>query len=164
MIYAPLYILSFPFLRPRHLSESEKFNIRYPNPELIPTTADRLRYYRYKKSLLQREVAEYAGIDEGTYISYENGDRDYFPKDKLVKIAELLEIDPEALLDEYNRFLWNGQGLQIHRLRKSIGMTQAALAKTCGVHSGTVKRWESGKIRVLKETWVRLFLSQRSTI
>lgn len=78
-----------------------------------------------------------------------------------MKIAELFEVGPDVLLDEYNRFLWSGQGLQIRRLRKNLGMTQSALAKTCGVHPGTVKKWESGKVRVLKGTWTQLFSSQQ---
>lgn len=158
-ICAPLYCHSFQLLRPHFLTEAEKFNIKYPNPETIPNIADKLRYYRYKKDLLQREVAEFAGINESTYISYENPSRDYYPKDKLCKIAELLEVDVYDLLDDYNRFLFDGQGEQIRKIRKSMGMTQYQFAKLHGVSAGAVKRWESGKDRVFKETWQSLISS-----
>lgn len=121
-------------------------------------TADKLRYYRYKTSLLQREIAEYAGINESTYASYENGDRDYYPLDKLSKIAELLKVDVTLLLDDYNRFLFEGQGSQIRRLRKNLEMTQVEFGKRYSVHGGTVKKWESGKVRIYKDTWKKLFL------
>ena len=87
------------------LVEAEKFNIRFPDPSEITETADKLRWYRYRKALLQREVAEYAGIDRSTYIHYEEYGRDYYPLDKMEKIAEILGVPVTELLDEYNRFL-----------------------------------------------------------
>lgn len=123
---------------------------------MLTTTADKLRYYRYKKSLLQREVAEYAGINESTYIHYENPDHDYCSVDKLDRIAELLEVKITDLLDEYNRFLYDGQGWQIRKIRKSMGLTQYQFGKLYGVSAGAVKRWESGKVRVTKGTWTKV--------
>lgn len=163
LVHAPLYIHSFPFFRPKRLSESEKFNLRFTNPDFIATTADKLRYYRYRKSLRQSEVAKYAGIDESTYVGYENEEREYYPLDKLAKISELLNVDLKALLDDYNCFLYEGQGRQIRAFRKSMKMTQVEFGKRYGVHGGTVKKWESGKIRLLKSTWERIFVSGRGT-
>ena len=153
IVYTPLYIHSFQFLRPHKLTDAEKFNIQYSNPILIPTTADKLRYYRYKKSLLQRDVADYAGIDRSTYMSYETGERDYYPLDKLSKIAELLDVDITKLLDDYNRFLFDGQGEQIRRFRKLNGLTQADLARMLNVHTGTVKKWESNISQISLKTY-----------
>ena len=155
-IYSPLAIHSFQFLRPKKLTDAEKFNIQYPNPAMLTTTADKLRYYRYKKSLLQREVADYAGINESTYIHYENPEHDYYPIDKLGRIAELLKVDITDLLDEYNRFLYDGQGWQIRKIRKSMGLTQYQFGKLYGVSAEAVKRWESGKVRVTKGTWEKI--------
>lgn len=109
-----------------------------------------------QKSLLQREVAEYAGINESTYIHYENPEHDYYPIDKLSRIAELLEVDVTDLLDEYNRFLYDGQGWQIRKIRKSMGLTQYQFGKLYSVSAGAVKRWESGKVRVSKGTWEKI--------
>ncbi len=158
-IYSPLAIHSFQFLRPKKLTDAEKFNIQYPNPAMLTTTADKLRYYRYKKSLLQRQVADYTGINESTYIHYENPEHDYYPIDKLSRIAELLEVDITDLLDEYNRFLYDGQGWQIRKIRKSMGLTQYQFGKLYGVSAGAVKRWERGKVRVTKGTWERLIFT-----
>lgn len=132
---------------------------------MLTTTADKLRYYRYKKSLLQREIADYAGINESTYIHYENPEHDYYPVDKLSRIAELLEVKITDLLDEYNRFLYDGQGWQIRKIRKSMRLTQYQFGKLYGVSAGAVKRWESGKVRVTKGTWGKIFffcITQRS--
>lgn len=155
-IYSPLTIHNFQFLRPRKLTDAEKFNIQYSDPAMLTTTADKLRYYRYKKSLLQREVAEYAGINKSTYIYYESPNHDYYPIDKLSRIAELLEVDITDLLDEYNQFLYDGQGWQIRKIRKSMGLTLYQFGKRYNVSSTAVKRWESGKVRVSKKTWEQL--------
>ena len=77
--FSPLFIHTFPLLAPHHLLESEKFNIRLPDPSKITETADKLRWYRYRKALLQREIAELIGIDRGTYIRYEEYGHDYYP-------------------------------------------------------------------------------------
>ena len=69
--FAPLLICNFKLLAPHHLLESEKFNISFSDTKEITKIADKLRWHRYKKALLQREVADYIGVDRGTYASYE---------------------------------------------------------------------------------------------
>ena len=154
--YAPLYIHRFRLLLPHCLAEGEKFNA--VEPDKLTSTADKLRYYRYKKALLQREVADYAGLDRSTYIRYEIG-MNYYPPDKLAKIAELLEVDVSELLDDYNAFLRDGQGWQIKALRRSMKLTQKEFGKRFGAHAGTVKRWENEKAQILKSTWGKLFVN-----
>ena len=73
--------------------------------------------------LLQRDVAEYAGIKRATYSSYEENVRDYCPVDTLKRIAKLFEVDITNLLDDYNTFLYNGQAEQLKGLRKQLGLT-----------------------------------------
>ncbi len=154
VIYAPLYIHSFQLLLPHYLAEAVKFN--GIDPDDLISTADKLRYYRYKKALLQREVANYAGIDRSTYINYEAG-LDYYPPDKLVKIAELFEMDIADLLDEYNTFIRNGQGWQIKTLRLQMKLTQKEFGERFSIHATTVKEWEHDNIRISKKQYVRLF-------
>ena len=154
--YAPLFVFSFSFLHFCKLTEGQRYLQDNPNPDKLTHTADKLRWYRYNKSLLQREVAEHAGIDRSTYIHYECAEHDYYPIDKLSRIAELLEVDITDLLDEYNRFLYDDQGWQIRKIRKSMGLTQYQFGKLYGVSAGAVKRWESGKVRVSKGTWEKI--------
>lgn len=155
-IFAPLYVERIRFLQPHSLTEAEKFNLRYPDPSKIPTVADKLRYYRYKKALLQRDVARHIGIDRGTYAQYEETNH-FIPIDNLIKIAELFEIDPqELILDDYSRFLFEGQGKQVRAIRKGMGMTQNEFGRLMGVHGGTVKKWEGDRIQMHRGTYERL--------
>lgn len=154
--FAPMYVERIRFLQPHSLTEAEKFNIRYPDPSKIPTVADKLRYYRYRKALRQRDVAEYVGIDRGTYATYEES-ADFIPLDNLMKIAELLELDPrDLLIDDYSRFLYEGQGQQIRTIRKELGLTQNEFGRRMGVHGGTVKKWEANRVQIQRETYERL--------
>ena len=156
-MYAQLYIHSFRLLQPHTLVEAEKFNITNSDPTQLISTADKLRYYRYERALLQRDVADYAGIDRSTYSSYEENCRDHYPLDKLSIIAELLEVPLLELLDEYNRFLYNGQGWQIRALRESMGLSRSEFAASYGVDSSTVRKWEQDKVVIFKSTWEKLF-------
>ena len=155
--YAPLYVHSFPLVQPHFLVDAEKFNLTYSDLSEIGNTADKLRWCRYRKGLLQRDVAAYAGLDRGTYGSYEEAVRDLYPLDKMEKIAELLEVPVADLLDEYNLFLYHGQGWQIKVLRDSKGFTQKEYAVFLDVPLGTLKNWETDKVQMFKSTWERLF-------
>ncbi|MBP2663609.1 MAG: helix-turn-helix domain protein [Firmicutes bacterium] len=161
--YAPLYIHSFQLLQPRKLLEAERFNIKYSGPSEIATVSDKLRYYRHKKGLRQKDVAEKTGIHRATYCAYEQEDRKIpYPVDKLSKIAELFGVEITDLLDEYNLFLYNGQGWQIRALRQSLGLTKKEFGDLYGFHVYTVNKWENDTIQVLKSTWVKLFGMNKS--
>ena len=156
--YAPLYIHSFQLLQPRNLLEAERFNIKYTDPSEMATVSDKLRYYRHKKGLQQKEVARKTGIHRATYCAYEQEDRKMpYPLDKLSKIAELFGVEITDLLDSYNLFLYSGQGRQIRALRQSLGLTKQEFGDLYGFHVYTVNKWEKDSIQVLKSTWEKLF-------
>lgn len=154
---APLIIHSFPLLAPHHILESEKFNIRYTDPTQIDNTPDKLRWYRYRRAMLQREVADYIGIDRSTYMSYEESERDYYPIENMEKLAELYSVPVTELLDDFNMFLYNDQGKQIRDKRKKLHMTQSEYAAMLGVGLCNLKRWEQNRVRIFKSTWEKYF-------
>lgn len=158
--YAPLYIHSFPLVQPHFLVDAEKFNLAYSDLSKIDNTADRLRWCRYHKGLLQRDVADYTGIDRGTYWSYEETTRNLYPLDKMEKIAELYGVSITELLDEYNTFLYIGQGKQLKSLRKNEGLTQKEYAILLGIPFGTLKNWEADRVQMFKSTWEQLFRNE----
>ena len=146
----------FRLLQPHCQVEAELLNLQYPDPSKIADTAVRLRWYRHRKALLQSQVAEFAGIHRRTYIHFEEG-RDYYPVDKLEKIAQILEVDMMELMDEYNLLLYHNQGRQIRAKREALGMTIVQYAKHLGVQDGKLRRWESNQVQVSKATWERYF-------
>ncbi|MDY3955117.1 MAG: helix-turn-helix domain-containing protein [Anaerovoracaceae bacterium] len=154
---APLEILRFPLLAPRKLLDAQKFNIRYTDPSQITEIADKLRWYRYQHALMQKEVAEQIGIDRNTYIHYEEYGRDYYPIEHMEKLAGLYGVPVEDLLDEYNLFLYKGQGEQIQKIRQGLGLTQKQYAERLGVPLDHLKKWEQNHVRIYKSTWRSIF-------
>jgi len=124
---------------------------------IIANTADKLRWCRYRKGLLQRDVADYADIDRSTYVHYEEATRDFYPLDKMEKLAELFEAPLEDLLYEYNLFLYRGQGRQIKAMRKAQGMRQQEFALKFGIPITRLKGWEQDKSKMSKSSWESLF-------
>lgn len=157
--YAPMYVHSFFFVNHRNLTEVEKFFLKYKNAEDITSTAEKLRFYRYRTGLMQKEVAEAIGIDRTTYVDYEREVRDHYPKEDLKKLAELFHVEVTNLLDDYNKFLYDGQEVKLKELRKGLCLTQNGLANRLGRNCATIRKWEHGLIRVSKETYVKLFKS-----
>lgn len=155
--FAPLITHSFPLLAPHHILESEKFNIRYTEPTQIDNIPDKLRWYRYHHAMLQKEVADYIGINRRTYISYEETGRDYYPIEDMKKLSELYSVSVTELLDDYNMFLYNDQGKQIRDNRMKLHMTQSEYATMLGVKLSNLKQWERNRVRMFKSTWEKYF-------
>ncbi len=155
-MYAPLHIHSFRFLTNRHLTKAQMYLYENPNPEKLTTVSDKLKWYRYQNGLLQSQVAKAIEVDRTTYSRYEENTLEIYPLDKLSKAAKLFGIDITALLDEYNLFLYHGQGEQIKRLRKSMKLTQSEFAKYLGAPLGTLKKWEQNRVSIQKMTFKKL--------
>lgn len=96
------------------------------------------------------------GVNRTTYSRYEENVLDAYPLDKLKKAAEVFHIDVTSLLDDYNLFLYNGQGQQIKKLRKSLKLTQSEYAKYIGTSLGTLKTWEQNKARIQKRWYYKI--------
>lgn len=158
--YALLCKHTFNFLTPKKLLDSQIFNMKYQSPYNIPHIAGKLRYYRYKHCLLQKEVAKKIGINESTYISYEANIRDYYPIDIIEKIAKLYNVNVTDLLDEYNLFLYNGQGTKLKILRQQLGITQKQLAQRLNVHIKTISKWEKDMTRISKSFYRKIFIDR----
>lgn len=72
------------------------------------------------------------------------------------KLANLFEVDVYDLLDDYNRFIYDGQGKNIKKIRKELGITQKELAELMDTEVYKIKRFEQEKVRISKYNWERL--------
>ena len=155
--FAPLLILHFSLLMPRKMLDAQKFYLRFENPVQMTEIADKLRWYRYRKALLQKDVADYIGIDPKTYSKYEEYGRDQYPISSMSRLAELYEIPLEELLDDYHLFLLRGQAEQLKTLRESKKLTQKEFAELIGISLGKYKHWEKGKVQISRSNWKKYF-------
>lgn len=66
--------------------------------------SDNLKYYRQRKQMTTRQLAEKLDIVPSTVVMYENGKRP-IPYDVAIKLADVLEIEATLLCDDFSRFL-----------------------------------------------------------
>lgn len=155
--YAPMYIHSFRPIAPRKILEAQLFNQQYQNYEDIPNVPDRLRWCRHHMGLMQKEVAELIGISRGHYIDFEVGYVDYYPKEIVDKLAELYGVPVDDLLDDYNRFLYKGQGKMIREYRESLGLKKKPFAQLMGISPNLLRAWEDHQKRMNINSWNKYF-------
>ena len=134
------------------LSVNPAQNLTTP-PENLP---DKLKYYRQKAGLTQKEVADKLGIDRNTYSRYELPTRERYPEEKLKALAELYGLTQNELSDGYNEFLKN-QGNIISEKRSDLGLTQKEFAEQIGTKLANLKRWERGEVAVSRDMWEKCF-------
>ena len=98
----------------------------------------------------------YLEIDRATYSEYEENIRDFYPAKHLEKLSQLYNIQVTDLMDDYNRFLYDGQSKRLKEIRKQQQLTQSGLAKLLNMKVTTIKNWERGSVRMYKSSWKRL--------
>lgn len=136
----------------------------HPTPDLLNTTADKLRWYRLKNGYHQSEIADIIGVCRSTYIHYEETTRKFYELDKLQLIADLYQVDIECLLDEYMLFLFRGQGKQLKALRKKLSLTQRQFADMLGVRFVSFKQWERERCMMLHENFIKIKFHYTNTL
>jgi transcriptional regulator with XRE-family HTH domain len=63
---------------------------------------ERLKQLRSERSLYQKDIANYLGIDRTTYVKYENGTSEP-NNDMLLKLAEFFNVSTDYLLEKTNK-------------------------------------------------------------
>lgn len=120
-------------------------------------TSDKLRWYRYKRGLLQKDVAAYLGISENSYLDYEKTERQRYNHQVMQKLSILYGIPIEDLLDDYNLFLYHGQAQQIKAYIRQEGITITEYAAKHGMQLQALLNWEKGKKTISKSKWEQYF-------
>ena len=155
--YAPLCIHTFRLIAPRKLVEAKLFNQGYHSYEEIENVPDRLRWCRYQMGLIQKEVADKIGISRCHYIDYEIGNVEYYPKEIVDKLAEVFGVSVTDFLDEYNLFLYKGQGKMIQEYRLRLGMKKKPFARWLQIEVSLLREWETEQKRISKNSWEKYF-------
>lgn len=164
MRYAPLCIHSFPLVAPRKLIDALSFNKQHPDYTKISTVSDRLRWCRHHRGFTQQEVADAIGISRNSYADFERGRLSCYPKDLLDKVATLYRIPVDDLLDDYNRFLYDGQEKQIKAYRASLGLNKKEFAQFLHIDAGLLHTWETGQKQLGFRSWEKYFKNFRNQI
>lgn len=155
--YAPLYIHSFVLCAPRKIYEATRFNRQYRRYEEIENVPDRIRWCRHSKGLMQMEVADKVGMRHNVYKAIEEGLTRHIQMELMERLAEFYDVPVMDFLDEYNRFLYDGQANRIRAYRESMGLGKKTFAKEMGIPCRSLQDWESGRKVISMKCWERYF-------
>ncbi len=157
MRYCPLYIHSFPLCAPRKLLEAQQFNRKYHRYEDIDNVPDRLRWCRHSRGMMQVEVAAIAGVSRASYIDIECGTTQHIPAPMMEKLADFYGVPITDFMDEFNRFLYDGQANRIRAYRKSMGLGKKPFARATGIPIRCLLEWESERKQISQKSWEKYF-------
>ena len=107
-----------------------------------PTPAAMFRYYRQRKRLTTRQLAENVGIVPATVLMYERG-RFPIPYQIAVAFADILEIDSNLLFDEFARFMDYPYSNRLREVRKVYGLNQTVFAEKANICYSIYAKWET---------------------
>lgn len=155
--FAPLYIHSFRLCAPHKILEATMMNQTYRSYEEIAAIPDRLRWLRHSKGLMQRETAQIAGVSRSVYIDIETGITRRLPGCLILNLSQFYGVPVSDFLDEYNRFLFDGQAQRIREYRKKLGMGRKPFCRYTGIPLSSLRGWEDEKKEVSFKCWEMYF-------
>lgn len=115
----------------------------FENIPIKPTPAAMLRYYRVRKGLTTRQLAESVGIVPATLLMYEN-EKFPIPPQTATNLANILKIEPSLLFDEFARFIVAPYSERLQSIRKTYGVSQKSFATNAGINFCIYAKWECG--------------------
>ena len=155
--YAPLFQFRFRLAAPHNFWEAQRFRGRHLSFDEIDNVPDRLRWCRQSMGLMQREVAAEIGISRYRFMELENGACQAYPLDIMDKLSAFYEVPLDCLLDDYNRFLIQGQAQKLPEYRERMGLSLKEFAAQAGIPETSLREWETGRKRISRASWEKFF-------
>ena len=155
--YGTLYIHSFPLCVPRKILEADRFIRRYHSYAEIQNIPDRLRWLRHSRGLTQTELAQRTEIHDSVYKAIEAGAAQRIPQEAVERLAQFYSVPVTDFLDEFNRFLYDGQAKRILAYRGKLGMGRKTFARHTGIPLSSLRCWEENRKVVSRKCWEMYF-------
>ena len=124
--------------------------------------SDNLRYYRQRKQMTTRHIAEKLDIVPATVTMYENG-KQPIPYDATVKLADILEIEASLLYDDFSRFLAVPYTEALKSVRTALGLSQKAFAEQIGIVPSYYYKIEEGNRRPSRKVYQKICAALEAT-
>ena len=126
-----------------NITETFEYNEQFdlPTESDLTTIGGKLKYYRLKANLLQKDLAIISGIHVCTIKRFENNQ--IIPElETCDKLAAALKIHTSLLYDDYLAFISSNYSSKIKSIRNTLNLKQDAFAKILGVSKKTLSCWE----------------------
>ena len=117
---------------------------------------EQLAYYRKLRGLSKDELASMIGVSAGEIVNYEKQFQEIYD-DQAQKLAQVLDMDSDLLLDDYTKFVSPGYGQRIKALRNKMGLSQKKFSELLGVNRSTVSIWEIELHRPSRQNYQNMF-------
>lgn len=121
--------------------------------------SDNLKYYRQRKQMTTRQLAEKLDIVPSTVVMYENGKRP-IPYDVAIKLADVLEIEATLLYDDFSRFLSVPYTEALKSVRTALRLSQKAFAERIGI---VYYKIEEGNRRPSRKVYQKIYAALETT-
>lgn len=109
---------------------------------------------------MQIEVAEIPGVTRGVYNNIECGITQRVPVEMVDRLAVYYGKPREDFIDEFNRFLLNGQANRIRACRTRTGLSRLEYAAQMGIPIRSLEVWENEKKTISFKCWERYFMGR----
>ena len=116
---------------------------------------DNLRYYRQRKSLTTRQLAEAIDVVPATILMYEQN-KHSIPYDVANGLATILEVNADILYDDFSTFLATPYNEALKDIRTAVGMSQRVFAEHIGVIPSYYYKLEAGRRRPSRKVYQKM--------
>ena len=99
------------------------------------------------------------GITHNVYKAIEEGFKQHIEPEKVERLAQFYCVPITDFLDEFNRFLYNGQANRIRAYREFLGLGKKPFAKKMGIPIRSLQAWETGRKQISRKCWEKYFRS-----
>ena len=114
-----------------------------------------MRYYRLRKGLSSRQLAEKLHIVPATVLGYEQG-RFPIPYEIAVALSDTLKMPRKAIFDDFCLFIDSPYTERLHIIRKSYNLSQVEFAEGADIAPSIYAKWESGCRRPSRKMYYKL--------
>ena len=124
--------------------------------------SDNLKYYRQRKQMTTRQLAEKLDIVPSTVVMYENG-KHPIPYDVAIKLADVLEIEGSLLYDDFSHFLSVPYTEALKSVRTALGLSQKDFAERIGIVPSYYYKIEEGNRRPSRKVYHQMCVALKET-
>lgn len=116
---------------------------------------DNLRYYRLRKQLTTRQLAEQINVVPATILTYEQN-KHPIPYNVANALSKALEVDAGILYDDFADFIAAPYSEALKSIRLALEMSQKAFAEHIGVLPSYYYKLEAGLRRPSRKVYLRM--------
>lgn len=106
-----------------------------PYPREPTTLGEHLKRRRYELGLFQKEAARQMGVNESTFLNWENDTCPPMVR-MLPRIIDFLGYDPYPVSQSFSD--------ELVATRRRLGLSRKRMAKRLGIDEAGLSRWEKG--------------------